>query len=1036
MGATSEPRHDGESVELNPHLERLGRLTAHYALLVRVTRSIARAHNAPSLFEDICRVAVEEERIRLAWVGVVDNASRVAPVACAGPAVGYLDGLVIDVSDSAPKGCGLAASALLTGLPTACVDIATDPRMLPWRNRALALNLRAAITMPFRCEDNRAASFNLYADESGFFDGEMIGMLSALADDLNATLAFFRTEREKNDALVALKLSEGRLRRAEELAHLGYWTRDLTTGEISFSDEYRRMFGIDPQCTNLQLPAVFERILPEDREVFRQGVEELLARTQVCPHDFEYRTRQFDGTIRHVHSRGAAEHDGERRPLRTFGTVLDVTERKQLEAERNSALDESNALLAATRGAIGETNFDKAARAVFDACRELIGAAAGHVAVRLDDNEHDDVVCTEPTGLPFSLTLLHAPRLRELREQAFRTASAVFDNDIGATAHDETAVNDINRAKNVLVAPLMVNQAAVGLIWLTNKPGGFAGRDARLAEAFGEIAAVALRESRARVALARSEERFRLVFHGIADGVALVDVETRKVVMSNKAMWDLVGYTEQELTGLTFSHMHPPEQIMAVGAAFERCAAGAPSPTVDIPVLRKDGSVFYASIQGHVQTFRGRKVVMGCFRDVTDRRALQASLAQSDRLASMGLLAAGVAHEINNPLTYVMFGVQLFLKDLPQLASFMTRLCSALRSDAGDDELRRVLGNVEAIPKPQAIENAIDRLRDAYHGCEQIKEIVRGLSTFSRVEQAVLVPTDLRYSIECAINMAHNEIKYRARLVKDFAELLPPVMASDGRLSQVFLNLLINASHAVDKGSSENNEIRIRTWVEGRDVLTEVSDTGKGIPPEVSHRIFEPFFTTKDVGVGSGLGLAICKNIVTDLGGEISFESEIGKGTTFRIRLQAARSPERDTPTPSQPLVPNVRGRILVIDDDPLVNIALQAMLDRDHDVVAVGSGESACALLDRDQEFDLVLCDLMMPGVSGMDVYEWLARRNPELARRIVFITGGAFTPKARQFAARIENLTIEKPVDPASMRKDVARLIAQHKSGRCTGC
>jgi CheY-like chemotaxis protein len=257
---------------------------------------------------------------------------------------------------------------------------------------------------------------------------------------------------------------------------------------------------------------------------------------------------------------------------------------------------------------------------------------------------------------------------------------------------------------------------------------------------------------------------------------------------------------------------------------------------------------------------------------------------------------------------------------------------------------------------------------------------------------------------------------------------VPTVWASEGKLSQVFLNLLINASHAVAEGHVETNRITIHTWAEGGDVFAEVKDTGNGIPAENLPRIFEPFFTTKPAGVGSGLGLAICRNIITEFGGDIRVESEIGKGTRFVVRLPVKGDGSQGaggTAGPKAPPVVVARGRILVVDDEELILRTMKRLLGGDHEVVTASSGEEARTILERDQAFDVILCDLMMPQMTGMDLHAWLVKVNADLTGRMVFITGGAFTPMASQYLASVPNRKLEKPLDAATLKRLVAELI-----------
>jgi two-component system NtrC family sensor kinase len=247
------------------------------------------------------------------------------------------------------------------------------------------------------------------------------------------------------------------------------------------------------------------------------------------------------------------------------------------------------------------------------------------------------------------------------------------------------------------------------------------------------------------------------------------------------------------------------------------------------------------------------------------------------------------------------------------------------------------------------------------------------------------------------------------------------VQGNESRLGQVFLNLLINAAQAIPEGAVDRNTVTVAVR-EGKDdqVIIEVSDTGNGIAPQHLPRIFEPFFTTKPIGVGTGLGLSVCHGIVTGLGGQIEVASTLGKGTTFRIRLPAAQltddvSPVIYTPVPRS-LTPR---RVLVIDDDPEVRLALSRIIGSPHCVeLAETAREAQQWLLDRKKDYDVIFCDLMMPDLTGMDLYESVATQRPEFLPRMVFMTAGAFTPRATAFLEKATVRRIDKPFDPVRVR------------------
>jgi CheY-like chemotaxis protein len=329
------------------------------------------------------------------------------------------------------------------------------------------------------------------------------------------------------------------------------------------------------------------------------------------------------------------------------------------------------------------------------------------------------------------------------------------------------------------------------------------------------------------------------------------------------------------------------------------------------------------------------------------------------------------------------------------------------------------------------LEDLVEQAGEAVDGANRVRNIVKDLKTFARAEEERNVPVSLRQVIETAINMSFNEIKYRARLIKEYGKT-PTIMANDGRLSQVFLNLLVNAAHAIDEGDVDNNRIRVRTWTENDQVLAEVRDTGRGIEPKNLGRLFDPFFTTKPAGVGSGLGLSICHKIITDHGGRIEVRSEPDRGTCFTVRLPVT-TPEAEKSAgdaaAQQKRTVAVRGRILVVDDEPVVARATRRVLAREHEVVTATSGQEARDALEREGTFDAVVSDLMMPDITGMDLHAWLDERDPDLARRMVFLTGGAFTPGARRFLERVPNARFEKPVDSKNLLEVVRNLVIQHR-------
>jgi CheY-like chemotaxis protein/two-component sensor histidine kinase len=330
--------------------------------------------------------------------------------------------------------------------------------------------------------------------------------------------------------------------------------------------------------------------------------------------------------------------------------------------------------------------------------------------------------------------------------------------------------------------------------------------------------------------------------------------------------------------------------------------------------------------------------------------------------------------------------------------------------------MSRDLTNVaNALQIGDRLHDVFDELRDARESADRLRHIVRDLKIFSRAtDEEHRGPVDVQRIMESSLRMAWNEIRHRARLVKEYG-LVPLVEANEARLGQVFLNLIVNAAQAIQEGDADHNQIRVITRLDpGGGVIVEVRDTGSGIPPENLSRIFDAFFTTKPVGVGTGLGLSICHRIVSGLGGRLEVESQVNKGSVFRVLLPKASGTVEARRRSSIPVgLPTRRARVLVVDDEPMIMTAIGRALALDHDVVSTENAVDALERIIRGDRFDIIVCDLMMPQMTGMDLYRELLQRVPEQATRMVFLSGGAFTAAARSFLDEVPNHRLDKPFD-----------------------
>lgn len=392
-----------------------------------------------------------------------------------------------------------------------------------------------------------------------------------------------------------------------------------------------------------------------------------------------------------------------------------------------------------------------------------------------------------------------------------------------------------------------------------------------------------------------------------------------------------------------------------------------------------------------------------------EKRTIQEQLLISERMASMGTLAAGVAHEINNPLSVVTGYLHLLRGELEDLSR---RVTEAETSPAGNSAT--LLGEVG--PRLAAMH---EEVRDAEEASERVRSIVQDLRVFSRPEDDRREALDIHRVLESSLRMARNELRQRARVILKFGSV-PLVDGNDGRLGQVFLNLIVNAAHAIPEGRVGQNAITIQTRAEGPMVVVEVSDTGSGIPPDIMPRIFDAFFTTKPIGVGTGLGLAICHRLVTAMNGRIEVESRVGAGTTFRVFLPRARSGRTQEIPVARPAqtTPGRTCSVLIVEDEPALGRVLERLL-APHKVTAVTRASDALARIRAGESFQLILCDVMMPEMTGMDFHAELSKTHRSVADKIVFMSGGAFTASARSFLENIPNRRLDKPLDTNRLRR-----------------
>jgi PAS domain S-box-containing protein len=509
------------------------------------------------------------------------------------------------------------------------------------------------------------------------------------------------------------------------------------------------------------------------------------------------------------------------------------------------------------------------------------------------------------------------------------------------------------------------------------------------------------RSTRDAAGRASAEDRQRQILDAMADMILVKDVDS-KIVWANRALREAWGTENDDLVGLEYN---PQSKLDERNRSLEQDALVLDTrDTILLPderLERKDGRILQVdTVKSPIFDGDGQVIMtVGVSRDVSDRKKLEAQLRLTETMSTVGTLAAGMAHEINNPLTYVIANLEFLAQRLPQHGPWL-----------GEREAREW----------------VSALTEAREGASRVQRIVKDLKDASRGDHDHFGDVDVEQVLESTLKLAANELQHHARVVRDYSRV-PAVSGNASRLGQVFLNLLVNAAHAIREGAAHENEIKLVLRADAkRRVVVEIHDSGQGIPEEHRARLFEPFFTTKDVGEGTGLGLFICHRIVSDLGGTIEVESTLGSGSVFRVVLPSSSQPrDRIEVVIERPAAVTRRGRILVVDDDTLVAKAMSRLLAENHEVLALTSAGEALVRLERGERFDLIFCDLMMPVTTGVEFHERLLELDRKQAERTIFITGGAFTEASRKFLETTANDRLEKPFDQQKLRQIIARYL-----------
>jgi two-component system NtrC family sensor kinase len=673
--------------------------------------------------------------------------------------------------------------------------------------------------------------------------------------------------------------------------------------------------------------------------------------------------------------------------LRTLANqAILAMENARLYERTRSRLDELYTLRQISEAATSTLELNEILDRIVAALSDTLGFS--NLALMLVDEEDQRLKITAGVGYPPEIVASIQPQVGEgVTGWVASTGEPLNVPDVNS---EPRYVAGDDKVRSEVCVPLSVGSEIIGVLNVeSNQPAAFSDDTVRFLATLAGQLAVIIENARLFQKVARGEQDWEDTFRAITDGIAIYDAESR-VVRANSALADILDVPLESIVGQRcfelFSYCHgltdpscPHTQAMRTGepAVIE----------VEEPDLRK---VLHMECFPIFDAEGGSKGTVHTVRDITRDKALRAQLLQTEKLAAIGELVSGVAHELNNPLTSVMGYAQL------------------LQTADVSKEIR-------------------EDLQTIYQEAQRSAKIIENLLTFARKETAEKRYADINQILRDTLELRAYQFRVDdVNLAIELDEHLPWTMAAPQQLQQVFLNLLNNAHQAVMESPGPRRLV-VRSGSDSDSVRVKIIDNGPGIPQEFLGKVFDPFFTTKDVGQGTGLGLSIAFGIVQEHGGRIWAESHLGEGSTFIVELPIVGHPvcsPGETPDQAETdLQPN--RTILLIDDEEGILEVFGRMLNRmGHKAVAVTSAEIALDKLEKE-DYDLIICDVKMPGLDGQGFYHQLREAKPELAKRVIFATGDTLSPATRAFLDSADTPHVSKPFKMEDLQKAIEDII-----------
>lgn len=1037
--------------ECNRQLRRMLEVTGD------VNQTIIRSTNPTEILDAACRLAVERGGFRLAWAGRTGVAGQRVSVAAQAGADEPTVRLINAIFAEEPQGCGceFTETALTTGLATVCNDIANDSRCLPWRDEALRRGYRALCSLPLRVGDRVIGCFNLYADRADFFIPAEVELLSGLAEDISFGLEMCEREQHRAGTEAALRTAHNRFRALVHDVDAIVWEADPRTLGFTFvSNRAEQLLGYPMGRWLDDSGFRIRHIHPEDREAARRfySVRGLAEGDR----HFEHRMLSVEGHVMWLHDHVTAEFvDGELVSLR--GLLVDVTARREAELQLrqlSSVVEQSTETILVTdrNGIIQYANrtFKQVSGYTLE---ELRGQTPRLISSgKMPRKFFERLWRTVLEGNTFSGEFVNRRRNGEIYHAEQTIAS--LRNEAGRVTHFVSVGRDITvqkRAERAMRDEQALNQTLLenlaGLFVVITRGGQILRWNVGLELAVG-VGGDVIRRTHP-LELVHPADRAlaeKAITRAFAEGTAQVELQVQDASGKAAPYYFVARTTELNeqtvLVGLGFD-LRDRRQAEAEIRRLAAFPALNPEPVVEFAA---DGTLTYrnrasdaltrevgvgefaqllppnaaailaeciASNQPRLrlETIFGEHTLSWSFfpigeqrrvhayvSDITERVRREALARRSQRLESIGTLAGGIAHDLNNTLTPITMGIQMFRHEHPG----------------------------ESL------------LADTIEQCAlRAANMVRQLVTFARGTTGKRVPVEVWQLVRELELILGSTFPKNIRLSFSVAGELPAVVGDPTQLHQLLLNLCVNARDAMPQGgtlyiSAQFAEVGPEAAAQmleaspGQFVRLMVTDTGTGIAPAHLDRIFDPFFTTKSADRGTGLGLANSLGIVRGHNGFINVQSVVGQGSTFEVYLPMARLAPLAAPAAEAAKLPQGRGQLILFVDDerPVARVAGRLLKHLNyHPVIAHSGLEGLERAREHGREVAAVITDLHMPGMDGLEFARELRQLMPDVPMMVA--SGRLEEPVAAAFEQIGVTLRLDKPFTSPQMAELLAKAL-----------